>query len=59
MPKYAANNELVDKKNDEPNEPPDGYETIRFGDGSADNKGVLDKYCALERAYYFISVAMV
>ncbi|KAK7935538.1 hypothetical protein PG985_001033 [Apiospora marii] len=47
------------KENDEPNEPPAGYQTIRFGDGSADHKGVLDKFCALERAYYFISVAMV
>ncbi|KAK8065950.1 hypothetical protein PG997_012697 [Apiospora hydei] len=47
------------KDNDASYDPPDGYRTIRFGDGSAANKGVLDKYCALERAYYFISVAMV
>ncbi|KAK8037909.1 hypothetical protein PG994_014676 [Apiospora phragmitis] len=59
FPLATANPKLVDKKNDAPDEPPDGYTTIRFGDGSADNKGVLDKYCALERAYYFISVAMI
>ncbi|KAK8855764.1 hypothetical protein PGQ11_011676 [Apiospora arundinis] len=47
------------KDNDAKYDPPDDYDTIRFGDGSTRNKGVLDKYCALERAYYFISVAMV
>ncbi|KAK7967118.1 uncharacterized protein PG986_001395 [Apiospora aurea] len=54
-----VNLKLIDKDDDASYDPPDGYKTIRFGDGTADNKGVLDKYCALERAYYFISVAMV
>lgn len=47
------------RKGDKPDEPPDGYDTIRFGSSSRDNKGMLDKFCALERAYYFISVAIM
>ena len=48
----------IDKKEDVLDEPPDDYDTIGFGDGSS-RKGALDKYCALERGYYFISLAMV
>ncbi|KAK7953745.1 hypothetical protein PG996_014637 [Apiospora saccharicola] len=59
VPSNCAGLTRSDYKDDEPNDPPHGYDTIRFGDGSADHKGALDKYCALERAYYFISVAMV
>ncbi|KAK8034633.1 hypothetical protein PG993_009628, partial [Apiospora rasikravindrae] len=55
----TANLKLIDKDDDASYDPPKGYSTIRFGDGSSDNKGVMDKYCALERAYYFISVAII
>lgn len=47
------------RKGDRPDEPPDGYDTIRFGGNSRDFKGALDKFCALERAYYFISLAII
>ncbi|KAI0129502.1 hypothetical protein BJ170DRAFT_681001 [Xylariales sp. AK1849] len=44
---------------DAPNNPDDGYGTVRFGSGSGDDKGMLDHFCALERSYYFISIAIV
>jgi hypothetical protein len=47
------------REGDKPDEPPRGYDTIRFGSSSRKNKGMLDKFCALERAYYFISVAII
>lgn len=47
------------REDDKPNEPPKGYDTIRFGNSSSDHKGMLDKFCALERAYYFISIAIM
>ncbi|ORY62669.1 uncharacterized protein BCR38DRAFT_439429 [Pseudomassariella vexata] len=47
------------ESDDAPNKAPKGYNTIGFGDGSSDKKGMLDKWCALERGYYFISVAVI
>ncbi|KAL7622560.1 hypothetical protein AAE478_008067 [Parahypoxylon ruwenzoriense] len=44
---------------DAPDDPPDGYSTIRFGDKERDRKGLLDKYCSLERGFYFIEAALV
>ncbi|KAH9988423.1 hypothetical protein F4779DRAFT_624072 [Xylariaceae sp. FL0662B] len=43
---------------DAPDNPPEGYDTIRFGDENDDEKGLLDRYCALEGAFYFIAVAL-
>ncbi|KAI1099422.1 hypothetical protein F4804DRAFT_84306 [Jackrogersella minutella] len=42
---------------DAPNIPPPGYGTIRFGDG--DIKGLLDRYCGIERGFYFIAAILV
>ncbi|KAH9885498.1 hypothetical protein F4778DRAFT_787160 [Xylariomycetidae sp. FL2044] len=44
---------------DAPDDPPEGYNTIRFSDGKNGDKGLLDRYCALERGFYFIAIAMV
>ncbi len=44
---------------DAPNNPDQGYTTIRFSDESLDDKGMLDKYCALARAFYFLAVAIL
>ncbi|KAI1777254.1 hypothetical protein F4818DRAFT_342145 [Hypoxylon cercidicola] len=44
---------------DAPDEPPEGYQTVRFGNGDLGIKGELDKYCTLERGFYFIAVALV
>ncbi|KAI1078146.1 hypothetical protein F5B20DRAFT_244806 [Whalleya microplaca] len=47
------------EQGDSPDIPPPGYDTIRFGDETDDERGLLDKYCALEGAFYFIAVALV
>ncbi|KAH8666362.1 hypothetical protein BX600DRAFT_511301 [Xylariales sp. PMI_506] len=44
---------------DAPNNPPQGYQTIRFGTGSPGDRGVLDKFCSLEQAYYFLTVILI
>lgn len=44
---------------DAPNKPPDGYQTIRFGNEDDGVKGLLDKYCALEKGFYIIAVGLV
>ncbi|KAI8958124.1 hypothetical protein F5Y11DRAFT_53656 [Daldinia sp. FL1419] len=46
------------EKDDAPNDPPLGYDTIRFGNGN-DIKGVLDRYCSLEQSFYYIAVALM
>ncbi|CAJ2505148.1 Uu.00g125420.m01.CDS01 [Anthostomella pinea] len=46
-------------RGDAPDDPPPGYTTIRFGDGPHDGKGLLDRYCTLERGFYFISITLV
>ncbi|KAI2772741.1 hypothetical protein F4815DRAFT_416140 [Daldinia loculata] len=46
------------EKNDAPNNPPPGYDTIRFGDGE-NIKGLLDRYCSLEQSFYFITAALI
>lgn len=46
------------EKNDAPNNPPPGYDTIRFGDGE-NIKGLLDRYCSLEQSFYFITAALM
>ncbi|KAI0173545.1 hypothetical protein GGR52DRAFT_390951 [Hypoxylon sp. FL1284] len=45
--------------NDAPNQPPAGYQTIRFGNEELDTKGALDKFCALERGFYIIAIVLV
>ena len=47
------------QQGDAPDKPPPGYTTVRFSDESPLHKGQLDKYCALERSFYFIAVAIV
>ncbi|KAI1387832.1 uncharacterized protein F4822DRAFT_293660 [Hypoxylon trugodes] len=42
---------------DDPSTP--GFETTRFGDVDQHIKGQLDKYCPLERGFYFIAAALV
>ncbi|KAI1371079.1 hypothetical protein F4677DRAFT_322368 [Hypoxylon crocopeplum] len=44
---------------DAPNDPGPGFNTIRFGDKDRDIKGQLDKYCALEKGFYFVAAALV
>ncbi|KAI1800289.1 hypothetical protein F4811DRAFT_44147 [Daldinia bambusicola] len=46
------------EKGGAPDNPPPGYDTTRFGDGD-DIKGLLDKYCSLERSFYSIAIALV
>ncbi|KAI1480925.1 hypothetical protein F4774DRAFT_64782 [Daldinia eschscholtzii] len=46
------------EKDDAPDNPPPGYDTIRFGDGN-DIKGLLDRYCSLEQSFYSIAIALV
>ncbi|KAI1141769.1 hypothetical protein F5Y05DRAFT_272575 [Hypoxylon sp. FL0543] len=43
---------------DDPHDkPPEGYDTIGFGDGNI--KGQLDRYCSLEQGFYFIAAGLV
>ncbi|KAI0601012.1 hypothetical protein F4775DRAFT_476397 [Biscogniauxia sp. FL1348] len=43
---------------DAPDQPPEGYSTIRFGDGK-DKKGELDRYCAIEKGFFDITLILV
>ncbi|KAI1631445.1 hypothetical protein F4809DRAFT_166226 [Biscogniauxia mediterranea] len=43
---------------DAPDQPSPGYSTIRFGDGK-DKKGELDRYCAIERGFFDITLILV
>ncbi|KAH8194308.1 hypothetical protein TruAng_011531 [Truncatella angustata] len=45
------------ESDDAPDKPQQGYDTIRFGSG--DKKGQLDRFCSLERGYYFITIALL
>ncbi|KAI1769322.1 hypothetical protein GGR53DRAFT_154196 [Hypoxylon sp. FL1150] len=44
---------------DAPNKPPEGYQTIRFGNDDDGTRGLLDKFCALEKGFYIIAVGLV
>lgn len=39
--------------------PPIGYSTTRFSDEQAGHKGGLDKFCNLERTFFFCAVLMM
>jgi hypothetical protein len=49
--------DALDEADDAPNDPRQGYETIRFGSGG--DRGELDHFCSIERAYYFITIAIM
>ncbi|KAI2628612.1 hypothetical protein GGR54DRAFT_353599 [Hypoxylon sp. NC1633] len=40
-------------------DPPPGFQTIRFGDKDRGISGVLDKFCPLEKGFYFVAAALV
>lgn len=40
-------------------QPFDGYSTVRFGPGTRDNVGELDKFCNFPRAVYGLSLIAV
>lgn len=50
---------LLVRLDEKPNNPADDFATIRFGDGDEDERGELDRFCGLERSYYFIAGALV
>ncbi|KAL2021282.1 hypothetical protein VTK56DRAFT_7361 [Thermocarpiscus australiensis] len=45
-------------RDDTPNNPDEGYTTIRFSDEDGE-RGELDRFCSLDRAYYCIAAALV
>jgi hypothetical protein len=44
---------------DAPNDPAPGYTTIRFGPGVAGQKGMLDKYCPLVEATFWLEIIVL
>lgn len=57
--KFCLVDTLSDEKGDAYNKPAPGYSTVRFSNGGPGEKGQLDRYCALERTYYFVAVAIM
>lgn len=44
---------------DKARSPKPGFTTIGFSDGSDGKRGELDKYCGLERSFYFVAIAIL
>ncbi|KAJ9151296.1 hypothetical protein NKR23_g3146 [Pleurostoma richardsiae] len=44
---------------DAPNSPKPGYTTVRFSDESGGQRGELDRFCGMERSFYFVAVVFI
>ena len=54
-----ASSDTPDDPDDKPRYPKKGFTTVGFSDGSKGQRGELDKYCGLERSFYFVGVAIM